>query len=58
MKGEGTILGAVLVLDKDGNVLLYRKEQSWGDHPSDAVLFEAIGKLSSIEEQNKVKSRT
>ena len=45
-KGEGTILGAVLVLDKDGEVLFHHKERTWGDHPSDAELLEAIGMLS------------
>ena len=45
MEGEGTILGSVLVIDKDGQVLLHHKEQSWGDHPSDEDLFAAITKL-------------
>ena len=56
-KGEGTILGAVLVLDKDGKVLLHHKETSWGDHPSDETLFEAIAKLSSHEEQSRGVSK-
>ena len=47
MEGEGTILGSVLVIDKDGQVLLHHKEQSWGDHPSDEDLFAAITKLGS-----------
>lgn len=59
-KGEGTILGAVLVLDKEGNVLFHHKEQSWGDHPSEQDLYAAINKLkfSSQElDQNQEMSK-
>jgi hypothetical protein len=45
MDGEGTILGSVLVINKHGEVLLHHKEQSWGDHPSDEDLYQAISKL-------------
>ena len=56
-KGEGTILGAVLVLDKDGEVLFHHKERTWGDHPSDAELLEAIGMLSpksQVQRRSKI----
>ena len=43
--GEGVILGSVLVIDKNGELILHHKELSWGDHPSDEVLKEAMAKL-------------
>ena len=45
----------MLVLDKDGEVLFHHKERTWGDHPSDAELLEAIGMLSPIA-MKKVKN--
>lgn len=50
-EGEGTILGAVLIVSKHGEVLFHHKEQSWGDHPSDEDLIAAISKLS-VEPEN------
>ena len=44
--GEGVILGSVLVIDKNGELILHHKELSWGDHPSDEVLKEAMAKLT------------
>jgi hypothetical protein len=49
LKGEGTKLGAVLVLDGAGKVLLHHKEQSWGDHPSDEVLSSALAPLCAAK---------
>jgi hypothetical protein len=45
MKGEGKILGSVLVINRHGDVLLHHKEQSWGDHPDDEALYAAINQL-------------
>lgn len=45
MKGEGTILGAVLVVDKTGKLLLHHREKTWGDHPSDEELAAAIAAM-------------
>lgn len=45
LKGEGTILGAVLVISKDGKILLHHQETSWGNHPEDSQLMAAISQL-------------
>jgi hypothetical protein len=45
MKGEGKILGAVLVVDKSGELLFHHQEKSWGDHPTDEDLAAAIDKM-------------
>lgn len=43
--GEGLVLGTLLVVSKTGELLLHYKEKSWGDHPTDDVLREAISKI-------------
>lgn len=45
MKGEGLVLGSVLVVSSTGELLLHHKEKTWGDHPSDAELRDAIARL-------------
>jgi len=42
MDGEGLILGSLLVIDKEGKLILHHKEMSWGDHPSDEDLKKAM----------------
>ena len=49
LKGEGTKLGAVLVVDGAGTVLLHHKEQRWGDHPSEEALSAAIAPLCAAK---------
>ena len=44
-QGEGTVLGAVLVINGSGELLMHHQEKSWGDHPDDSLLLEAIDKL-------------
>ena len=43
--GEGSVPGGVLVLNGEGEILLHHKELSFGHHPSDEDLFDAISKL-------------
>ena len=45
MEGEGLVLGSVLVVSSSGELLLHHKEKTWGDHPSDDELRDAIAKL-------------
>jgi|TARA_B110000208_G_C11584995_1_gene364006 hypothetical protein len=52
--GEGTILGAILVLSSTGEVLFHHQEKNWGDHPSDKKLHEAISKLEVSQEVAQV----
>ena len=46
LQGEGTILGSVIVVSNDGEVLLHHKEKVWGDHPDEDDLKAAIDKLN------------
>eukprot|EP00897_Mesotaenium_endlicherianum_P009983 jgi/Mesen1/9012/ME000563S08323 len=43
LKGDGLQLGATLLLDKGGAVLLDYRQQHFADHPSPAAVLEAFG---------------
>ena len=43
--GEGFVLGSVLVVSGKGELLMHHKEMTWGDHPGDAELLDAMGKI-------------
>ena len=45
VEGEGLVLGAVLVVSGEGELLLHHVEKHWGDHPSSAALAEGLGKM-------------
>ena len=45
LEGEGLALGAVIVVGSKGELLLHHMEKTWGDHPKEEVLAEAISKI-------------
>lgn len=43
MSGDGLQLGGTYVIEKGGRVLFEKKQTTFGDHPSTAELFAALG---------------